>query len=177
MRCKDFLALHSGFRDGVITDPSMARRMQQHQARCRSCSKQMEALTVGTQVLRELEPVEPSHRFRVNLRVRMALAKRQQLDQQPVFGWPASVAASLLVVTVILAGFAKKREDPSGAAPTRIVSNTANDIPSSTTPRLAGPEFQLPAFNQQVGSTRNAAPRVVFSISEDSGFSVVPAIR
>ncbi len=177
MRCKDFLALHSDFRDGVITDPSMGRRMRRHQARCRSCCKHVEALAVGTQVLRELEPVEPSNRFRVNLRVRMALAKGQQPEQQPVFGWPASVAASLLVVTVILAGFSKKREDPSGAAPTRVVSNTPNNMPGRTTPRLAGPEFQLPAFHQQVGGTRNAAPRVTFTISDDSGFSVVPAIR
>jgi len=174
MRCKDFLALQTDFRDGIITDPSMDRRMRRHQARCRPCSRHVQALALGTRVLRELEQVEPSDRFRVNLRVRMALANRRQIQRPPIFGWPARAAATLLVVTGVLAGFAQKRDQDNPPTPTRVVYSTPGDIPNRAIPRPVSTEFQLPAFHQQMGNTSNATPRVTFTISEDSGYFAVP---
>ena len=175
MRCKDFLALHSDFRDGVITDPSMERRMRQHRSRCRSCDRQAEALELGVTVLRDLEEVEPSDRFRVNLRVRMALANRHH-HYPPVFGWPARAAATLLVLTVIVTGLVEqnREEESPTAPPTRVVSSTPGDVSRQAIPTLAPPEFHLPAFHQPVGNTRSATPRVTFSMTEDPEYYSVP---
>jgi hypothetical protein len=126
MRCKDFLALYSDFRDDGIVDPTMNRRMRQHLAHCRSCARYHHALEFGTSLLRELDPVEPSDRFLVRLRCALALSRRRTNSGLPVFGWPASLAATMLVAVVIVKGVAREPQEDinqaevSGATPARV---------------------------------------------------------
>lgn len=104
MRCKDFLTLYSDFRDDLIVDPMMNRRMRQHLEQCQHCARRHHALEIGTQLLREWTPLEPSDRFLVRLRCRLALLRRGTGLTRPAFGWPMSLAATMLVALVVVKG-------------------------------------------------------------------------
>lgn len=148
MRCRDFRTLYSDFRDALIVDPAMNQRMRRHMAQCRSCARHHEAIELGTEVLRELDPIEPSERFLVSLRCKIALTGRR-LRAAPVFGWPASAAATMLVALVIAKGvYDRGRTDAAAQAsePEQPVAQVARPSPPTTAVRTRFEPSWQPTF-------------------------------
>lgn len=95
MRCSDFLAWYSDFRDGLITDPGVLLEMERHRRSCRRCAQYHHAVTRGVDTLRSLEDIEPSRAFRRELRARLAAAVLSTRREPSLT--PAGLAAAVLV--------------------------------------------------------------------------------
>lgn len=125
MHCTDFLNRFSDFRDGEITDLGVLREMQDHLRTCPSCRRYEHALRHGIGVLRSLGQIEPSARFRRELRIRLAQAALR-IDRGPRLT-PAGLAAAVLVAVagalLVYEGLtARRRADMAQVArPTPIV--------------------------------------------------------
>ncbi len=145
MRCSDFLSLYSDYRDGTLRSPWLRRRLLQHLASCDECARYDGILNTGIDALRSVEPIEPSDRFRVRLRCRLALAQRR--TPRATFPWPARVAAAAIVAALLVGGITKTLNEepiePSLTQPGRRVS--AGSSPTGVGPATFA-DFRLPAF-------------------------------
>lgn len=98
MRCSDFLKFYSDFRDGAVSDPALGRRLALHVNRCRPCARYHRTLAHGLDLVRETAGVEPSPRFRVELRCRLARDARIRRRRA---ARRAKMAASVVVTAVV----------------------------------------------------------------------------
>ncbi len=111
MRCPDFLERYSDFRDGRLTDRVWLQQMQQHLKACANCQRFHAAIREGVEVLRGLEPVEPTPAFRQALRARLADGP-SSADLRGALAPGAVAVATLLAVAatlLIYEGLAKPR--------------------------------------------------------------------
>ena len=142
MRCSDFLSLYSDYRDGTLRSPWLRRRLLEHLATCGECARYDGIVSSGIDALRAVEPIEPSERFRVRLRCRLALAQRR--THRATFPWPARVAAAAIVAALIVGGISERRKD---SGPTEV-----QQARRGSTGTVVGPapatfaDFRLPAF-------------------------------
>jgi hypothetical protein len=97
MTCTEFLAAHSDFRDGLIGDPDLARRLSDHLIACPQCMRYDARLARGVTLLRTLSDLEPSPRFRRELA--RQLASRHLKLEEPVRPAPAGIMVGLMVAT------------------------------------------------------------------------------
>ena len=104
MNCKDFLARHSDWYDGLL-EHSAAVRFQLHADACDSCARYDRVVRRGVELVRELPGVELSSDFESRMRHRlyherdaMAAARRSGLGVY-------AVAASILFVTAAAGWF------------------------------------------------------------------------
>lgn len=98
MRCSDFLKLYSDFRDGAVSDPALGHRLALHVNRCRPCGRYHRTLAHGLDLVRATPGVEPSERFRIQLRCRLARDVRLRRHRA---ARRAKVAASVVVTAVV----------------------------------------------------------------------------
>jgi len=99
MTCSEFLESYSDFRDGLIDDPGLARRLSDHMAVCPRCMQYDARVARAATVLRTFSDLEPSPRFRPEL-VRRLNCSQPDLDE-PVRPAPAGVMVGLMVATAI----------------------------------------------------------------------------
>jgi len=97
MNCSEFLESYSDFRDGLIGDPDLVRRISAHLLDCPRCMQYDARLARGVTLLRTLSDLEPSPRFR------RELAKQLQTGrlalEEPVRPAPAGIMVGLMVAT------------------------------------------------------------------------------
>ena len=99
MRCSEFLARYSDFRDEAL-DGTLTAHLVLHMASCRRCARHNEILVRGVSLLRSTEIVEPSPRFRTKLRCRLSATLRRV---KPFFPVPVRLAGSLVVAAAVVA--------------------------------------------------------------------------
>jgi anti-sigma factor RsiW len=99
MRCPEFLARYSDFRDGLVTAPRELRRFRRHLARCERCARYDAAVRRGVLALHAVDTVEPSPTFRRRLDERL---RRERMSvAAPVLPARAGGAAALLVLVTV----------------------------------------------------------------------------
>lgn len=111
MDCGRFLRTYSEYRDG-LADPATHRQIESHLRHCPRCAQYHTAVSHGVLLLRSLQPIEPSDRFRRGLRQRLAYRGG---DGPAAVTATARVAAALLVAIattlLILEGIARSSLD------------------------------------------------------------------
>ena len=70
MECKDFLEGYSAYRDGLV-DEAERDAFREHRERCESCARYDRVVRKGTDVLRDLPPVDPPSDFLARLQHRI----------------------------------------------------------------------------------------------------------
>jgi len=99
MTCSEFLESYSDFRDGLIDDPGVARRLGDHLAVCPRCMQYDARVARGATLLRSFSDIEPSPRFRRELARR--LTRSHLTLEEPVRPAPAGIMVGLMVATAI----------------------------------------------------------------------------
>jgi hypothetical protein len=100
MRCSQFLAFYSDFRDGVLGDPRLARRVTQHVTSCRRCARYHQAVTQGADLLRNIDGPEPSEGFWP--RLRQQLIEEHAHRNRPPVATPRFAATLMLAAAVAM---------------------------------------------------------------------------
>jgi uncharacterized membrane protein YgcG len=101
MRCSDFLRRYSDFRDGLITDLTVLRDIQQHLAWCLRCGRYDWTLSWGVGALRTLGEIEPSSNLKRALRTRVGQAGPGTPAAPRAGLTPAGVAAAALLAVAV----------------------------------------------------------------------------
>lgn len=70
MECKDFLEGYSAYRDGLV-DEAERDAFREHRERCESCARYDRVVRKGTDILRDLPPVDPPSDFLARLQHRI----------------------------------------------------------------------------------------------------------
>src|SRR5687767_10637643 len=100
MHCRDFLTSYSDFRDGLISDARVVRRLDRHLATCASCRRYDASVRAGVQALRHaFVELEPQPHFRERLRERIAAGAEPAMPVTP----GAAGLATLLMLAAALA--------------------------------------------------------------------------
>ncbi len=119
MRCSEFLTNYSDFRDQALGRAGMRRRLFAHMSGCRRCARYHDVIERGVMQLRASEPVEPSRRFRMGLRRRLAASV---VAAEPIFPVPVRLVGSLIlaaaVATLVIEGLTRDGRVPEPLAPT-----------------------------------------------------------
>jgi len=155
MTCSEFLETYSDFRDGLIDDPGLARRLADHLAVCPRCMQYDARVARGTTLLRSFSDMEPSPRFRHELARRL---NRSHLTlEEPVRPAPAGIMVGLMVATAIALVVWTTGDHPVAPAPA--VETAAAPAASSPQPpavvALPSPPFvsftdlSAPAFEAE----------------------------
>jgi len=142
MRCKDFLKAYSDFRDGLIDDIVVHRKMKNHLASCANCAKHDRALNEGIRLLKET-PIShtPSPSFR---------PYPEGFGPTPVPVIPAKImapllAASLIAILVGRSGEKAEQAEQLAAAPaTQLVVRHEAVEPMNMTPTVVNIAFVHP---------------------------------
>jgi hypothetical protein len=100
MRCTEFLDAYSDFRDGLLHDPVLERRIVDHLSVCPRCMEYDARVARGVCVLRTFSDLEPSPGWRRSLE-RQVGNRRLHLEK-PVAPAPAGVMVGLMVATAIM---------------------------------------------------------------------------
>jgi putative zinc finger protein len=99
MNCDQFRERHAEFRDGLITAPREARRMEGHLAHCAECRRYDTSLRRGVLALQGVDTIEPSPNFRRRLDARLR-SERLRLAEPPLRA-RAGLAAALFVAAAL----------------------------------------------------------------------------
>ena len=165
MHCSDFLSRYSDLRDGQITDLTLLRDMQDHLRTCPRCVRYEQAIQHGIGVLRTQGQIEPSPRFRRELRVRLATAALAA-DRQPRLT-PAGLTAAVLVAVaaalLLYEGFvARRRAEVAEAArpiPTVIVNPGVPFVSFTSSDPVAPANLVVPtSLSRPTGGWGTIAP-------------------
>lgn len=142
MTCAEFLEFYSDFRDGVIGDPALARRLSEHLLECPRCMQYDARLARGVTLLRTLSDLEPSPGFRRELA--RQLEARHLVLEEPVRPAPAGIMVGLMVATaaalVLWAGTRPSEPTAATSAPTTVVA-LPHTTPLPAVVAHAGPPF------------------------------------
>jgi len=100
MHCSDFLSFYSDYRDGLISDARVFRRLNRHIVTCDSCARYDASVRAGVQALRRAAgELEPRPQFRERLRARIAAGAEPAVPVTP----GAAGIATLLMLAAALA--------------------------------------------------------------------------
>lgn len=156
MQCAEFLDLYSDFRDGVITDARLERRILDHLATCPQCMEYDAKVARGVCVLRTFSDLEPTPEWRRSLAARVG-PHRLRLEE-PVAPAPAGIMVGLMVATAIVLMFwTGHAEPPVGvtAQPTAVATEPDPTPPLPAIVAIPSPPFvsfthlTAPAFNTE----------------------------
>jgi predicted anti-sigma-YlaC factor YlaD len=144
MRCSDFLRHYSEYRDGLIHDAALRRRMTRHMAQCPACQRYDHTITHGVSALRREPELEPSDRFRVRLRCQLAFdSARRRRTMARRARVVASMVVTAAVAFMIYEGFADTSTElttPTALAKPAMPMVTANaGVPFVTFEQLTAP--------------------------------------
>ena len=145
MNCKDFLARHSDYLDGLL-DAAAADQLRVHADGCASCARYDTVVRRGTDLARELLPtIELSSDFDARMRHRLfhereTLSRRRSYARGGVYATAASVV--LVAATAALFAVADQRtpiveaQVVLAAAPPAFSSLAANSFVVESAPSL-----------------------------------------
>ncbi len=157
MRCTEFLATYSDFRDGLIDDPGLERRVIDHLLACPRCMQYDARVARGVTLLRTLSDLEPSARSCRQLKSQVGMAPLRL--EEPVRPAPAGVLGGLMVATAVIllvwsvgggeprAGFEAVAADVEMALPAARPLPAIVAIPSP--PFVSFTELSAPSFEAQ----------------------------
>ena len=141
MRCSDFLARYSEFRDGLLDDPALERCMAAHLLSCPQCMCYDARVARGVTLLRTFADLEPSPQFRSRLAQR--IETRPLRLEEPVRPAPAGILAGLMVATaVILLVWSVRQTEP----PVITTAVAAESVPPASRPLPAIVAIPSPPF-------------------------------
>lgn len=141
MNCRDFLARHSEYVDGVL-ETAAAGRMRAHARGCASCARYDRIVRRGGALVRELPAMTLSPDFEARMRHRL-YHERDDLAQRRAGSASVYVAVASVVLAVGAAGFGASLMERTpevdaqvvfAAAPRAYTPVGANVFLSSTTP-------------------------------------------
>jgi len=101
MHCSEFLEIYSDYRDGLITDPDVARRVRHHLRHCTRCMDYDALVSRGVMALRATSDIEPTPLFARGLRRRVAASAALPESLEPVTPLHAGIMVALMVCTAI----------------------------------------------------------------------------
>lgn len=114
MHCSEFLSFYSDYRDGLILDARVVRRLNRHLVTCASCSRYDARVRAGVQALRRAAgELEPRPHFREQLRERIAAGAEPAVPVTP----GAAGIATLLMLAAALALVIHQRSSSETVAP------------------------------------------------------------
>jgi len=155
MTCSEFLETYSDFRDGLIDDPGLARRLADHLAVCPRCMQYDARVARAATLLRSFSDIEPSPRFRRELARRL---NRSHLTlEEPVRPAPAGIMVGLMVATAIALVVWTTGDHPVESAPA-VETAAASASPSPPPPAVVAlpsppfvsfTELSAPAFEAE----------------------------
>ncbi len=99
MSCVEFLEYYSGYRDSVIADPVLRRRLERHLRGCRTCMRYDARLARGVTVLRTFSDLEPSRAFSQTLAGKLRTAPVEK--EGPVTPGRPGVMVGLMVAAAV----------------------------------------------------------------------------
>ncbi len=177
MRCSDFINLYSDYRDGLVTDSRLRRRLATHVSRCRRCAQYHEALGRGIEVLREDEGIEPSERFRVRLRCQLAVERRRRRQRAVRRARMAATAVVVAGITIVVYGGVTDSPHKIDVAPAPIERPMPMVTANPGYPFVTFVELDRPALPPRVAATVRAQPAAVLDSGDAAGdqFMTVPA--
>ena len=106
MNCKDFLARHSEWYDGML-EPSAAERLQAHADACASCAHYDHVVRRGAELARDLLPVvELSSDFEGRMRHRLFHERDAMAVRRSAGSSIYAVAASIVLISAAAGTFA-----------------------------------------------------------------------
>ena len=154
MTCSDFLESYSDFRDGLIDDPGLARRLADHLAVCPRCMQYDARVARAATLLRSFSDIEPSPRFRYELSQRL---NRSHLTlEEPVRPAPAGIMVGLMVATAIALVVwttGEHQVTPASSVETAAVPATPSPPPAvvalPSPPFVSFTELSAPAFEAE----------------------------
>ncbi len=146
MHCTEFLEHYSDYRDGLVEDQDVLRRMSMHLLSCPRCMRYDARVARGVTVLRTLSDIEPSPAFRRELADRLA-GPAYDTDE-PITPAPAGLMVALMLITAA----ALFLWHGSTAAPkTEVVEQASPPLPmvivSPGVPFVGFAGFSVPAFD------------------------------
>jgi len=150
MLCSDFLELYSDYRDGLITDPAVARRIQRHLRMCRRCMDYDALVSRGVMALRSTNDLRPSTLFRHQFSRRLR-ATQAEGTVEAVRPAPAGIMAALMVAAAV--ALAVWPDAETVTAPS-VAPTVAADAGATTPPPAPEPvyvpnaELVTPAFRE-----------------------------
>jgi hypothetical protein len=146
MRCSDFLASYSDFRDGLIDDPATERRMAAHLLSCPQCTRYDARVARGVTLLRTFTDLDPSPQFR--RRLRRCTAKPPLRLEQSVRPAPAGIMAGLMVATAIVLLVWSVRTTDAPAPMTRAATESMPPAPPPLPSIVAIPSPPFVSFTE-----------------------------
>jgi anti-sigma factor RsiW len=177
MRCSDFINLYSDYRDGLVTDSRLCRRLAAHVSRCRHCAQYHEALGRGVELLREDEGIEPSERFRVKLRCQLAVERRRRRRRAVLRARVGATVVVMAGITIVVYGGVSNSPHQVDVTPAPIERPMPMVTANAGYPFVTFVELDRPALPPRVESAVNAPSEAVLD-SGNAGsaqFRTVPA--
>lgn len=114
MKCAEFRASYTEYRDGLIAEPGEERRFERHLASCASCRQYDVRVRRAVLALQAAEPVEPSADFRRRLERRL---RRERFLSGPTLPARVGMFAALFVVVALALVAAEGVRRPSNDRP------------------------------------------------------------
>lgn len=142
MKCKEVQELLSAYQDGHLCSGE-ALGVKNHIQNCPACQQEEQALAHAWNMLKVLEPIEPSPYFKTRFWQRVREEESAQQDRRAgfIYSWmqfsviarPAFALASIVLVSLLGLMFALHSlpRDPSSADQSPIVRWAQSDNPSA----------------------------------------------
>lgn len=154
MQCAEFLDLYSDFRDGVIADAQLERRILDHLSTCPQCMEYDATVARGICVLRTFSDLEPTAAWRHSLAERVGKGRLQL--EEPVAPAPAGIMVGLMVATaIVLVLWTGHAEAPAGSLAQAVAVEPQPAPPLPAIVAIPSPPFvsftrlSAPAFNTE----------------------------
>lgn len=149
MTCSDFLELLSPYRDGLLSDRRVMRRLEQHLRTCVRCQRHARALDQGLGALRGANPIGPSAAFQVGLRQRLAAEVSLGDPVRPTnAGFAAAFLLAAAVGLFVYEGIARPATDVAVAATPPGDSGAPAGLDARPATRADTFDVTLPPFAQ-----------------------------
>lgn len=146
MRCTEFLAHYSDYRDGRASDPEMLRALVRHVQRCPRCMRYDAQVARGVLLLRAASDLRPSTHF--GRRLRRRIAQDAVAGAPGRTGRPSVMATLTFAAAVVLVIWQTSGDRGRAASPDPVAAPiTASSLPALVTPLTPLPSFVVPAFS------------------------------
>ena len=144
MHCSEFLRLYSDYRDGLLSDARLVRRLSRHLAACRSCTRYDGSLRAGVQALRRTAvELEPTPQFRERLRERIAAGAEPAV---PVTPGAAGVAALLMLAAALALVILQTTNRPAEPGKPQLASTEPPQAENPTPMVVVNPSMPFVTF-------------------------------
>lgn len=142
MQCSEFLQIYSDYRDGLIGDPELARRVGHHLRTCPRCMNYDALVSRGVMALRSTSDIEPRARLRRRSLERAACRtlRPEATDVRPTH---AGVMVAFMVLTAAATVIWAATRPTSDAPGTEAANGAAIAAPPVAEPLRRRPPAQV----------------------------------